>query len=460
MSWFRVAIDAKWFAKSTKDVNIPPNLKNLILKALNISGNFNDLLELCEEIEIECPVTKFISLEEADALSKRDRLHSIPVQRQKKVAIPFETWSPDQLEIRLLYDVSEDDSESKSVLCQIQFDKAVESFTIDRLDENEAEIVVFSEHDDVDGTTELRLSIISELASIRPKTQNKCRILSFDQIDNLARPIQIKPTCDKQRLTYALPIWFGHLMTVWLSNVLRAHTLCNVVCNSCLPSGCERNFSLDSLYITTPCQGRDCVMSLYLHQSTCSCLCTENPPPGLARPMFRISFCGTSFTGMCYRHGERCVHDSCATFRSQRQRICTSGINLMAVCKHENDTDFFKRGISLLTNTRDVFLSSACSIACELANGAGGETCHVDEMKSALLDSCKDSLMAVCKSASHYAKLKHSDMIAEDMIESKLFTKKRKKFCSESKIVRKDGASVRVHERAVLSTHSHLFENP
>jgi hypothetical protein len=73
------------------------------------------------------------------------------------------------------------------------------------------------------------------------------------------------------------------------------------------------------------------------------------------------------------------------------------------------------------------------------------------------LDAYKDVLQSGDRMVADEAQLKQTDMIVETMIRSNLYTKRLKRGSSEYQLVRKDGVAVRTHERAVLSTHSHLL---
>ena len=447
MPSFRVALPPDSFLKTTNNVCFPANLKDLLFRSLRLSGEFEDLIDLCEELSLECPCSKFISLQEADSLTKKARLLAVPVRRQPHLAVSIESWTPDQMVIRLLADLSDDGSE-KTAVCHVQFDKDVDSFTVDRLDDKESQIVLFPDYEDVDGTTELRLSLISALASVvrGPQQQGTSSFVCLDDAAQGAKLAISNKTADRQ--SYIMPFWFGQLMSVWLSNVLRVH----VLCNAALPARVERPFALDTVYFIAPTQNKDCSMFMYLHQSTSRCICSGGAPSG-AQPMFRLSFCGTCFNGVCYRHGAISVRESIASNVFPNKRICTYGLSLQAICKHDGDPDAFKRARVLLTKP-DSFLSAACAIACELSLKAHDAK---DSLRELLLDAYNDVLQSGSRLMTDEVQLKQSDITMETMIRSNMFTRRRKRSSSELHIVRKDGAAVRSHERALTSTHSHLL---
>jgi hypothetical protein len=369
------------------------------------------------------------------------------VRRQPNLAVKIDSWTPDQIVIRLLADLSDEGNEQTAV-CHIQFDKDVDSFTVDRLDNKESQIVLFADYEDVDGTTELRLSLISALASVvrNPQQHGTNSFVCLDDVTQGAKLARSNTTAERQ--SYIMPVWFGQLMSVWLSNVIRAH----VLCNAAFPERVERPFALDTVYFITPTQNKDCSMFMYLHQSTSRCICRGDVPNG-SQPMFRLSFCGTCFSGVCYRHGARSTRGSIASNLFPNKRICMHGLSLQAICKHDGDPDACKRARDLMTKP-DSFLSAACAIACELSLR---EHDRRFELKELLVDAYNDVLQSGSRSMIPEFQLKQADMTMETMIRSNMFTRRRKRGSSELHIVRKDGAAVRSHERALTSTHSHLL---
>lgn len=449
---FRAALDPSLFLKTTSGVCGPPNLRELVVRALKLSGEFDDLAELCDDMSLECPCTRFLSLHEADLLSTNERRAAVPVCRQRNVAIPIESWSAEQIVLKLLSALGDDEGDDKSCLCNVQFDKDCDSFTVDRLDDAESPVVMFSDYEDVDGTTALRLSLISALAAVRKDQTQGAPFVRLDLAVQSAQPMNKNKQEGAQ--SYVLPLWYGHLMSLWLSNVLRAH----VLCNASLPAGFERPFSLDSVYLIAPTNNSDCVISMFLHHSTSACICRGNAPGGAARPVFRLSFCGTCFDGECYKHGSRGRRVSCASANAAPSRqICLCGLNIRAMCRHEGDAESFKRSVSLSTQP-DGFLSAACAVGLGLASDHTDQRSQTtEELQTLLLHAYKDVLQSGDRMAADEAQLKQTDMLVETMIRANLFTKRLKRGSSEFQLVRKDGVAVRTHERAVLSTHSHLL---
>jgi hypothetical protein len=451
-TYFRAALDPSLFLKTTSGVCVPPNLKELVVRALKLSGEFDDLADLCDDLSLECPCTRFLSLHEADSLSTKERRAAVPVCRQRNVAIPIESWSPEQIVVKLLSALGDDEGDEKSCVCNVQFDNGCDSFTVDRLDDAESPVVIFSDYEDVDGTTELRLSLISALAAVSRRKDQTQAVHPFVRIDCAVDSAQpMKKSKQEGAQSYVLPFWYGHLMSLWLSNVLRAH----VLCNASLPAGFERPFSLDSVYFIAPTNNSDCIISMFLHHSTSACICRGNAPAGAARPVFRLSFCGTCFDGECYKHGSRSRRASCASANAApSRRVCLCGLNVRAICRHDGDSESFKRSVSLCTQP-DGFLSAACAVGLGLASDQGSQT--TEQLRTFLLDAYKDVLQSGDRMVADEAQLKQTDMIVETMIRSNLYTKRLKRGSSEYQLVRKDGVAVRTHERAVLSTHSHLL---
>lgn len=448
MSSFRVAVDVALFTKTTTDVCVPEKLEDLLFRALRLSHEFAYIVDLYEGVSIECPCTKFVSFQEADFLSKKERLLAVPVRRQNNLAVGIQSWTPDNLLIKILADLNEEGKQSP--ICHIQFDKDVDSFTVDRLDGKESQIVIFSDYEDIDGTTELRLSLISTLSSVvrnAPQLDQHPFVClgASTQCAKLA-----KSTNNSGRNSYILPVWYAQLMSLWLSNIVRAH----VLCNAALPAGFERPFVIDNILFIQPGRDVDCTLYIYLHKSTTACICNGNAPHGASQPMFRLSFCGTCFNGCCYRHGTRSTRECVSSVsNASNKHICMCNLQIRAICKHDGDTEAYKRSRLLLTKP-DSFLSTACAVACELAV----ETCDTtDKLKSLLLDAYKNVLHSESRLITDEAQLTQNDMIVECMIKSTLFTKRRKRGSSELQVVRKDGGTVRSHERAALLTHSHLL---
>ena len=454
-TYFRAALDPSLFLKTTTDVCVPPNLRELVVRALKLSGEFDEIAELCDDLSLECPCTKFLSLSETDNLSTKERITAVPVCRQRNVAVPIESWTPEQIVLKLHSALGDEEGDPKSCICNVQFDTGCDSFTVDRLDDAESPVVLFSDYEDVDGATELRFSLISALAAVRRKKEQTNGVHPFLRLEGAvqsAQEMQNRQAGGQPGTrSYVLPFWYGHLMSLWLSNVLRAH----VLCNASLPVGFERPFSLDSVYMIAPTNDSDCVISMFLHHSTSACICRGNAPGGASRPVFRLSFCGICFDGECYKHGSRSGRVSCASANaSSKRRVCLCGLKIRAMCRHNGDTESFKRSVLLSTHP-DGFLSAACAVGLGLASDQGNQT--TEQLRTFLLDAYKDVLQSDGRMVADEAQLKQTDMLVETMVRSNLYAKRPKRGSSEFQLVRKDGVAIRTHERAVLSTHSHLL---
>jgi hypothetical protein len=457
MSAWRSALDASVFCKITCDVRVPNGFATLIKDLICVSGELNDIHVLCDDISLECPCTKFLTLQEADSLDMTERTTAVAVKKQKNVAVPFRSWDPAQILIKLLSDQGGGEEGQPCVIGHMQFDNTCDSFTVDRLDGRESDIVLLSDYYDSEKSASVKLSLLSAFASVVRVDQESSSSVSLfvraDAMEQRAKRMQYK-----EYVSYAMPVWYGHMCALWLSNVVRAH----VLCNAALPMGVHRPFCLDAVRVTPAARNTNARISMFLHNSTCACICGRFH--STARPLFRASFCGTRFNGECDRHGSRSINESCASVCGPYARVCLCGFELHAVCTHNDDTEALRHSVLLMANTahRDEFLSLACDVGCGLASDADQHQPSIASARKCLHSAYRSQLsMQAQEGEKDDSRMELHDSIMERMLRSKRPYKKRKQRSKNGsgayKWTRTDGLGVGAPERAVLSTHAHLL---
>ena len=411
----RVAIDATLLKTNCQAVSVPSELRGALFELMNKNGMDNDLETMCTRVSINGPSFAIMTLEEADTtLDFHARWQScVAIRRNSNVAMPSIAWHVENMEITLLCDEEEksddddDDASEPKCIGKVCFCKGATSMTVDRCDGKEPYFMLLEQED-----TERMVEI---LQFVRPGTsKTTLNVMAHTQFSERSKPVRsANPTP-----SFSIPPWFGHCVAVWLSAVVRIH----VLYNSRFQAGIERPLCIDNCFLTR--SDEVFILSMPLHASTCTCWCGKGSK---GKPAVRIVF--------------------------DQNNI----ISFKAVCKHVDcstanfEVDFLRRHAV----QTDVFLSCLCKTAMKLIDSEYNDKDLSSELHAAFLESLEASRTLVSSE-----QLKLNDIIAETMLRSGIYRRKRKYNRSRCEILdvrRTDSIPLKTFEKTTLSTHEHLF---